>query len=837
MMGRNAILAVLTYGTCIAAAAISSPAAAQVKPFNIPPGDMKSAVDTFARQSGRQIVYRADHLRSARTGGVTGQMEPDAALDTLLRGSGLEAKQDRTGAIAIVPAQNRPKSGDAMAQGRHATTADGPAVKSASEDPAGDVADSMGDIVVTAQKRSETMREVPAVLLSKDAESLFSAGVRSPTDLTTAFPGLTYSNSNASAQPAIRGVTTNAASNSETPVAVYIDGIYQPGQAMTNAYDLSNVSHIEVLKGPQGTIFGRNVVAGAILISTRDPDLARATSKVQLTASTFGGGTSTSAFNHSESAFVSAPLIADKLAVSLSTSYTNRGGFIRNIAPGLGDRKLGKAEKTAVQGKILWQPNDFVRVLLNARYYNEDANIGATIRDRVSVNLTYPDGVVGSQPWQTGENTKSFSEVTTQSYSLRAEFNTEIGRFTSLTAYQKMENPQTSDTDGGYSLMCQAAGRCLSLDFRYDLPEIVSQEIDFSSVKFGSFSFVAGMFAFSKSSDLPVFINKSKLIYHQRGVARSSAGFGEATFDVTDRLSLIAGVRYNYDKEYEQGTNIAALPYTPKHHQDWSAVTKRFVAKYRPSDTLNLYASFSQGYQAGFLVTRAFNNASGATFNPLAPINPQYLDAYEIGAKFNVPGVTFNLSAFRYDYSNIVVQRFDGTTIRFANAAAARLTGVDSDWNIRVIDGLTITGGVSWLPETKFTNFPNAVITVKTGNTGSVVIADLTGDRLIRSPKITASLGLNFETHVGSDKLTLNGTFYHSSAYKTQLGNENNQGAYSTLGLLASFTPNDGPLTLTAFARNLTNEAYVTGTAASGSAYLDYYAPPREVGLSASYSF
>jgi len=696
----------------------------------------------------------------------------------------------------------------------------------------------LGEIIVTAQKRSEKLKDVPATLLVRDSDQLVSAGVRQPTDLTVAFPGLTYTGQKAVAQPAIRGVTTAAAGQGdvENPVAVYIDGIYQPGQAMTQGYDLTNVANVEVLKGPQGTVFGRNVVAGAILVATKDPQLNTFIGDTHFTLSNYGGGTARSALNNQESFFVSIPVVDDRLAISLAGAHTGHEGWDKDLTPGSNGR-YGAGQKYSLQGKILWEPTNYIKLLFNARYFNQHEEDAPTVRDGVSASLFFPDGVVGTLPWQVAHDSRSEYRIVTQSYSLRADIDTDVGTLTSLSAYQKEKSPQAADTDGGFSPLCQAAFHCIDLSFNYALPTILSQEIDFSSRKFGRFSFVAGAFAYRKDSDLAVWIFPTFFGYDIKSRSTSYAGFGEVTFDITDRLTAIAGIRYTDDSQTGQGKNSLALPFSPPESHNWTALTKRFSVKYRASDSLNLYVTRDEGYQSGLITTSAYTDPAGNRLPETPPVQPQYLKAWEIGAKYNLPGLTLNLEGFHYDWTNILVQTFNGTIVNLSNAAAAKIYGLDADGSIRLAEGLTLSGGVSWLPRANYTSFPNALVYLASGHTALATLKDLTGARLIRSPKVTLSVALDYETDLASGKLHLNANLYHSSTYSNTLGNQNDQTGYSTLGARASYSPNHGPLTYTVFGRNLTNKAYGTGIVVSSFAYEDFWAPPREVGITIDYKF
>ena len=701
-----------------------------------------------------------------------------------------------------------------------------------------DAPDAGGNIIVTAQKREERLRDVPATLLVASSEELANAGVRRPTDLSTAFPGLTFSNATASAQPAIRGVSTAAAGSSvENPVAIYIDGIYSPGQTSNNNFDFAFVENINLLKGPQGTVFGRNVVGGALLITTRGPDLGAFEGDASFTLSNFGGGSSKSSFNNEQRLFLSVPIVSDRLAASLAVSRSANQGYLTDLTPG-SDGRWGRSRAYNVQGKLLWEPNDAISILFNARYVNLDQELGSTTGSGVSAGKDFPDAVVATLPWQTAHDYPAATSQETQSYSLKAEFDTDIGTFTSLTGYQKTTSPTLTDGDGAYSPLCTAAFRCVNLDFDFALPEVITQEIVYSSRKFGAVSFVGGVYAYSKKATTNVLLNDTVLFTDSELLSRSFAGFGELTFDISDRLSAIAGVRYTFDADQQRGRNFStAFPYSPWNRNDWDAITKRFSLRYRATDEINLYATYSQGYQAGALTTSNFNTPTGALIAPLAGVRPQFLDAWEAGVKFNQPGVSFNLSGFYYKYEDILVQRFSGTNLEFTNAASAELYGIDTDWGIRLVDGLDFKGGISWLPRSNYVSFPDAPIYIATGNVAVPATVDLSGSRLIRSPKLTMSVGLDYNRIALGGLLNANANFYHSSSYSTQLGNENDQQGYETINASISFSPGEGPLKLTLFGRNLTNAAYITGTTASASAYRDYYAPPREVGLTVAYSF
>lgn len=244
-----------------------------------------------------------------------------------------------------------------------------------------------GEIVVTAQRRNERLVDVPISISVLTGNALEQAGVRSTEDLTATVPGLNFATNGAFAQPTVRGVgTTVTSAGNDANVAIYIDGVYQPNQ-ISNFSDLVDLEQVEVLKGPQGTLFGRNATGGAIRVTTKRPSLS---SEARATAS-YGR------FNDIRlTAFGTGPL-SDKVAVSFALLYGDDEGYVRNRGTG---NKVADTNARSMRGKILFQPSETVEFLLSGSHSKRSSNPAFTlgVLNGNSIALRLPGSIQPTGP-------------------------------------------------------------------------------------------------------------------------------------------------------------------------------------------------------------------------------------------------------------------------------------------------------------------------------------------------------------------------------------------------------------------------------------------------------
>lgn len=680
------------------------------------------------------------------------------------------------------------------------------------------------EIMVTAQRRSERLQDVPVAVTAQSGEQLQSANISNARDLTLVTPGLRIEANGVNAQPALRGVSsTLGSSNAENNVATYVDGIYQPN-ATGAFFALPDVQQIQVLKGPQGSLYGRNATGGVILITTKSPSFTPHLD-LGIRYSHYGRGSDGEV---NASAFVTGPIVDDVLAASLTLSSRNVDSYVRNIATG---HNTGDSNSQLLRAKLLFQPTSDLQ-FEGSFTYNRDLNSidNAYVSfNGVNAFAGVPGAIIADKPWTTSTDLDAFIDVDYKAYSLKGDYETDIGTFTSVTGYIDYSVPIVQEADytnlpgGGY--------------FISSFSKSFSQDIYFTSRKFGSFSLIAGATYYRrKVGDTPAFINIPAFGYVDRiynhSINESLSGFFEATWQVTDRLKVIGGGRYTRDKieGFANGFNDVT-PVAPLGELKSEKFTPRAAIMFDATDDLNLYYNYAQGFKAGL-----FNTIARQT----APVLPEKLESHEVGAKFRSGAVTLNASAFYYDYSDLQVTTTVAGVSTLQNAASAEIYGLDADATLHATDEISLTLGGSYL-HARYKSFPNAsLVELPTDPDFDGVLdqrADLSGQKMIRAPEFTlnALVDYHHDFDAGTLQLSVNG--FYSTSVRMALESRVTQHDYFTGNARIAFTPADSGLTLSAFARNFTNGKVIASTFVNPSADAVVFAPPRQIGVGLEYSF
>lgn len=705
----------------------------------------------------------------------------------------------------------------------------------------------LAEIMVTAQRRSERAQDVPITLDHLSSGDLDKAGVRDFRDLQIVVPGLTYGGQGNSPEIAIRGVSSLlSTAGTESPNALYIDGVYQISQSLLNM-DLPDIDHIDVLKGPQGTLFGRNATGGAIQIFTKNPSFTP-TGDFAVEAGYFtGGGTSRASPATTARAFLAGPLVDGLLAGSISAAYQWVDGYQTQDTTG---ERTGTIEKETVRGKLLFTPGENAKITLGFFVMdmpNLQGQLLETPFNGLSAASVYPGTNVSTQPYHSsnapGIDASNFKEY---GGTLRGEFDFSAGTLTSLTGNDHSFTHNFNAVSGGDSPACEAAFACIDYDFNPDTNEW-SQEFNFASKQFGMTSFVAGLFYYYGDGSQVSTVNPSvvpggELTQDATFLIRAYAAYGDVTITPTDRLSLLLGVRDGSEKHNDKDLNPAD-GVAPREATFVSAQPRASVT-YKLTDTLNTYFTYSQGFKAGLT---GITNTS-VDFRPVAP---EKIDSYEVGLKYGTGQLTWDAAAFYYDYKNKQEQTFNGLSTIVQNTGPVRIDGLDTDATMKLTDEFTLRYALTWIPTAKYLDFPSAsgysTVRVPAGEPGAGSFLplltnaagtgfDATGDRLIRTPTITWSTTLGYQTHVEGGTVDASATGFYSTQSTSDITGTIRQGGYFTLNGQAGYKWESG-WRVGVFGRNLTNKAYIVAGLASADGFLANYAPPREVGLSASYSF
>lgn len=707
------------------------------------------------------------------------------------------------------------------------------------------------EIVVTAQRRSERLKDVPSTVVALSRKDLAKTGVTSLRDLGNIVAGFTFGGLGNTSQPAIRGVTTTiSGSGSENPNALYVDGIYQQSSIALNN-ELPDVQQIEVLKGPQGTLFGRNATGGAILVNTRGPSFEPEASFTLEPSYYTGSGTSRSAPHILANGFVSGPIIPNLLAGSLSAGYNYTPGYSTNDATGKED---GAIRNTNFRGKLLYTPSSDLSINISAFHIDADQAgiVLGTPYQGLTAASAYPGTVIPTLPYHSAYDPSplaSYATLVQYGVSGRIGWKTDVGTFTSLTGYTRTSTPAGAPIAYAQSsLPCLFAFACIDSFNTVKISE-VSQELNFASRQFGIFSFVAGLYYYHADQGIraaldPIlaqYIPGSFPLTIQQSLfrTRSYAGYGEVTIKPVERLSLVAGARYNIEPHNDTDT-LASPNFSIS--KTFDNFTPRGSLRYELNDHLNAYATISVGERSG--LTGIGNPTS---VPPFAPVAPEKLVSYEGGLKYARHNLSVDASFFYYDYKNKQEQTFSGTSAIVQNTGPVRIYGLDLDARANLTESWSFFGTLSWLPVAKYLDFPaasgQATARIPFGPDGTCafgggcggfppLIFNATGDRLDRAPKVTANGTLSYS----SGPFDASATLSFSSTVLENITGVIRQSPYVTLNAQVGYKIGER-LRVGLFARNLTDKAYIVNALSDVSGYGVGYATPREIGLSFTYTY
>ncbi len=700
------------------------------------------------------------------------------------------------------------------------------------------------EIVVTAQKREERQQNVPISITTVTAAGAERAGVTGTESLGASVPALQFSRQTGNgATPFIRGVgSTSGTIGSESPVALYVDDVYigSPSAALQS---FNNIDQIEVLKGPQGTLFGRNATGGVVSIHTRKPS--------QDTAIDASAGYSR--FNTFDGNFYATGGITDTLAVNFAaTGHDQKDGYGRDVTTG---DDVYKSKYYGLRSEALWKPSSATQLLLIADYSHNNGDQG--------MNNTILPGYVatGGQTYPGHYKTTAVPADTNKStqYGFSAKLDQDLGgvRLVSISAYRKNTGDYSYDNDGSTAVIVGTLWHGHTRTY--------SQEVQLLSPIGSPVKWIVGAIYYDENAayDPLRFFGASQAanggftLLHSVQRLRSYAGFGEVSYEILPDTNITGGLRYTtdfFDEDVSQvnsaGTFINASPQST--NSDFSKLTYRAVIDHHFTKDIMTYASYSRGFKSGGYSLSAPFVGSGAAAKLAPAVSPEVLDAYEGGIKteFFNHHLRLNLSAFKYDYSNLQVTIIGIGTSTTINAAAAKIKGIDFDFEAAPIRHLTISGGASILDST-FSNFkngpfnvPNPAVCTPTPQTtgprtggGITCAADLTGNRTSRSPKFTGTIGATYTIPSDVGDFSLSGSLYHNSGFFWEPDNQITQPRYNLLSASVGWTSSNGRYEARLWGKNLTNSYYFTYGSESGTRFSASPDMPRTYGVTLGVHF
>jgi iron complex outermembrane receptor protein len=698
----------------------------------------------------------------------------------------------------------------------------------------------LGEVVVTATRRKERLSDVPMAVTALSSQDLDRSGVTDTGQLYKVTPGLQLPYYGAFLSPSIRGVSANNPGPGLTSnIGFYVDGVYQP-EELAQLMELPDVQQIQVLKGPQGALYGENATGGAIVITTLTPQFHPE------------GTASVSYGNYDDEVirgFVTGPL-SNTLAGSISTYYEHREGFLTNAVTG--EREKG-VNARLVRGKLLFKPSDAVSITLTGYYSNRmDGSIFSDIPwNGLSIaSQEAPALIANARPGETyTAQPGTFFKSSADGAYVQANIKVSGGILRITSSYADERDDFVGDLDytllNAWSTLQNARSRT------------AVQDIDFVSDRLGRFDFTAGAFYMHwdetyDPSDIilysdPPYIPTTTIFpetpptpfYNQHSITGAietpyAAYVEGGMYLFNDRLKLTAGGRYTHQTQrgfYNGGIlngPIVADNYSPS---SWENFSPRLTARYALDDKNSVYATYSEGFKSG-----AFD-----TPTPTAPpVRPEILKSYEIGYKGSPVGpFYFELSGFYYNYSDVQVYSFNGDTSILQNGASAIIKGADFDSSLQITPAFNIRAGLEAL-DAKWRSFRNAQVYVPAANGYGLaeVGADLSGQRMYRSPPLTGNFNANYQLYTPLGEFGANASVYYSGRQKWDLNGLVTEGSYALIDAQLSYSPaNVDNFRFVLWGTNLTDRAHLEGSIETAVAEAVSYEPPRQYGLRVEYRF
>jgi iron complex outermembrane recepter protein len=686
------------------------------------------------------------------------------------------------------------------------------------------------EVVVTAQRRSENLQRVPISVTALSEEKLQAANIVTTADLAAVTPSLTYSNVNGNIEPRIRGIGNSTAGASvENSVATYIDGVYI-ASASGSLLNLSNIARVEVLDGPQGTLFGRNATGGLVQIITKDPE------------STFGGNGDISYGNYNtvrSDLYVTGPIFSNvdaDLALYGSHQGQGWGTDLYNSQPTYRvDRDY------AARSKWVAHFGDTTTIHLAFDYTNWLSSApGVSTADGLrTIFQPIPPAIQAaenSNPFDDYANDSSVRKLETGGTSIRIDQDAGPVTLTDITAYRRNDYHVSYDSD---ETPLQANQQL----FTWEDTE-VTEEFQIAPSHSDKLQWIAGIYIFHLASDYepltvlsgapPAQTNSSA---YDDFTTESLAGYGQATYEFLPATRLTAGFRYTYEKRSEQGDTVTVSgtgpeKVTPLKYSSFvtDTPTWRLALDHDFTDQILGYISWNRGFKSG-------------GYNPTSPAQPAYkpetLDAFEVGEKSTVFDGKLRLNAafFYYKYKDIQVNAIVNTLGVIYNGARAEDYGLDATFDFSVTPELMLTGGVVALHD-RFTDFPDAVIAhVNPNDTTSTEVGSAAGNRLPFAPDETVNLGVDYKKHVTRGDASIFVNELWNSGYYTQPDNFLHQSAYHMLNATFSYHPDNSAFTYKLWGRNLANATIAEFLSISSAGPSASYEAPRTYGISLGYKF
>lgn len=692
-------------------------------------------------------------------------------------------------------------------------------------------------IIVTATKRASDIQDVPASITQFGADDLETRGLDNLENLTAQVPNLTYGRFNNNTFVTIRGVGTTVDSGvAEPSIALYVDGVFLP-RATMGVLRQVDLERVETLRGPQGTLYGRNATGGAVNFVSRDPTFS------------FEGGITATVENRNGyglNGYVSGPL-GDNVAVRLSGGFEKQDGFVEILNTG-----EDLADTDVKYGRLAFKFDLSESATLDMSVQHENSKGGAAYNSII----TAPTGLLGffGVFAPAGTPTPNFSNepntliadgpngTNLETTIVSARLNWELSDSVSLrstTGYIDHLSTASFDGDG-------TDGFFVDLINSVQTSESFSQELNLFG-EFGSIDWLVGGYYFHEdfSLTLPIAFDALALSLGA-GAAPNPALFGvpvafsttdlqqettsyalftDVTIGVTDNFRILAGARLNWeDKDFTFfGAPSAA------GSLDTSDFLPKIGFQFDASEDVNFYAQWQKGIKSG-----------GHQANAAALFAPEEVQAYEAGLKsqFLDGRMTFNASAFYYDYSDLQATVTIPPTTTQIESGDAEIYGLEAELFFEPTDNVNLNFGASFL-DSKYTDLISGDQTLP-----GAPNTDLSGEEVIRAPNVTFNAGAQWTIPVDSGVLgsvSFRGDVFYSDSFKLSFFPypDSTQGSYATANVSVTLVDSSDTFKLRGYINNITDKVTLNNASFSGitGAFIGIHTEPLNGGVSLSVKF
>jgi len=710
------------------------------------------------------------------------------------------------------------------------------AVPAFTQQSTADADNAIPEIVVTATKvGAQSVQQTPLAISAFSANQIADAQISNVRDLMEYAPSLQVAKGTANAEIFIRGIgSTNIFAGSDPDVSVQVDGVYL-ARPSAQLEDFLDVDRVEILRGPQGTLYGRNAVGGTINVISRRP-----TDEFEARTSLTLGD-----YNLVQTqAYVSGPLLPERLQASLAVNFIRHDGYTENIAPGGHD--IDDAERGSARGQLRAELTERIVATTRADWSSLGEHFESYSSLLAPSLKPKPALLANSTLGNYHEVALDFPQKETShgggvSEELDVELTSQLS-VKSITAYRENRYQLTNDSD--------ATELALSDARQSERQNQFSQEVTMQG-RFERFDGVAGLY-YLHENILANINNTTPAANTFRATQPhvdddAPAIFAQGTFKLTPALHLTLGARYTEEEKkifpnsFVQSTVSGKLlgpAFVSPAKATYSAFTPKFGIEWQASDQALIYASATRGYKSG-----GFNYA--ATSVAAQQFAPETIWSYEAGAKTDWLDrrLRVNLTGFRYNYTGLQVQTLLSPGVAFiGNAATARIKGAELEVTGKPIAGLTLISNTSFL-DARYGSFPKATVPAGlvpylAGNpaySAATGAFNATGNTLTAAPRISTLAAVQYDHHLGSQS-TLYGRVEYSWQGRTYYDPSNvlimSQGPYGLLNAAVGFRGPSERWTTQILVKNITDKGYWITTAANGPVPLGNAGPPRTIWVS-----